>query len=117
MRMDGTQPIMACMSPPHLGLDLGRGQVQLVMKHGHIRQIDFVKRNRGLHRLARQIHECFRFQKQNFFACQTSLADQPLKSTLPRRKRVIGGDTIQRHKAYVVTIGGIFRPWIAQTYK
>ncbi len=108
---------MARMSAALLDAHFGGGEVEFVVKDGHIFGCHFVKAHGLADGLTREVHKGRRLQEQHFFAAEIARADLPLKLRLPRGEPMIARDFVQHHKADVVTVLFIFRARISETYK
>ena len=117
MLMDGTQPIMPRMPAARLAAQLAGGEVNLVMKHGHICAVELVEPHGLPNRLARLVHEGCGFQQHDLLRAQAAFADLPLKLRFPRPKPVILRHSVQRHEANIMPVARIFYAGIAEACK
>ena len=114
MPVDRPQAVVTGMPASLFQPHPGRRKVQLIMKDCHVGEGQLPKGQRGLHRLARKVHERLGFQEGHLFVPKAAFGDEALERLAPRGKPVIGSDAVQRHEADVVAVAGVFRPRIAK---
>ncbi len=95
---------------PHLA----GGEVELVVEHDHVVELELVEVHGFLSGLARLVHEGAGFQHDDFFAAELAFARPALKAFAPGREVVRRGNRVERHEADIVPVERILRPRIAE---
>lgn len=77
--------------------------------------MNLVKRSTGLDALSGEIHECFGFQEEAFFAIQIADSIESLVSFLPFIDADVFGQPIQKKKPDIMPSFPVFPSWIPES--
>ena len=113
MLIDRAQAIVACMAAALLHFHFKRGKVQLVVKNGHLLNLEFEKAHCFADATTALIHIGRRLKENDLFRPQSPFLGPASKLFLDRAKAMHIGDNIKRHEPHIVAVHHIFRSRIS----
>jgi hypothetical protein len=104
MRIDRADAVMPGRAAALLHPHLAEFQVDLVIQHDQIVEVELVELHRGLHGAAAVVHVGLRPQDQRLVARQRALGREAMELFAGRRKAMAASDRARRHEADIVAM-------------
>ncbi len=92
-------------------------QVELVMEHHDVAEIELVEARGFAHGAARLVHEGLGLEQQHRLPPEPPLGGNAGEALAPSGEVMRGGDGVNRHEADIVTVEGVFLARIAEADK
>src|SRR3546814_14801497 len=96
---------MAGMAAAGLDADLAGREVELVMQHDNLLRRNLEEMRRFTDRLAGQVHEGLRLQRQCLGTAEDALGQFAVEPLAERLETVLLGDRIDRHRSEKSRVG------------
>ena len=114
MRRERSEPVMAGDPAARLHPHLAGREIELVMEHHHVGEIELVEAHRLADGAARRVHEGPGLEQQHLLIAELAFGGGALEALAPGGKAMRRGDGVDRHEAHIVTVERVFRPGIAE---
>ena len=117
MGMDRPQPVVARMPTAGFHTYLAGGEVKLIVEHHDIRRFKLVEPHGLSDGLTGAVQKSFGLEKQHLITAKTAFGQLAVEFLAPRRKAMVGGNTVHRHEADIVPVARILAPRISEPDK
>ncbi len=113
MGQQAANTVMTGGAAAQLDPDLGRGQINLVIKNKNVLKRDFIEPCSFLNRTTGAVHEGFRFQDKDFVATDFAFGKLAIEAFFEGAKRKIPGNSFNCHKTDVMAVKLVIFAWIS----
>src|SRR5512133_1393248 len=114
MRGDRAQTVVSGIAAADLHTQLSRREVELVVEHDDVVELDLVEPRRLVHGAAGIVHESLRLDQDDALAGDLAFAATRLEVRAERRKSIAPRDRLDRHEADIVATARMSRTGIAE---